>query len=71
MKLLRCNIWQFHHLFASITSVTACNIMALRRPPTRIELGVDDISEYNDVRLFVPLCIYIFTSTMLRNLFSL
>jgi len=23
--------------------------MALRRPPTRIELRADDISEYNDV----------------------
>ena len=27
--------------------------MALRRPPTRVELKADDIEEYNEVRLFV------------------
>jgi Anaphase-promoting complex APC subunit CDC26 len=29
--------------------------MALRRPPTRIELSVDDISEYHDVSVLPSL----------------
>lgn len=37
-------------IFPSLEFPVKFQIMALRRPPTRIELSVDDISEYNEVR---------------------
>jgi hypothetical protein len=37
------------------------NIMALRRPPTRIDLKADDVEEYDKVRLLLYYLLSIYT----------